>query len=391
MAPTTRSVCCGACEKKIFRHDDSLSCGECARNYHLICVNVDIDAYLELSRRDELKTWLCTRCKDLTSKSGAEEDAGFGNLGVSGESACNISERNNISDGNVPCREEDANVSVITLYLEDILRRLSEPCSCAPRLKRLETENAELKEIVKLQTEEIRSLKDEMRLFLIEVKASRSGYARVLPEIPHMCSVSDGGGDLILINDESNFESNPSSAATSSQMAVLPAATDVIHGKVTKPSEVTRKSGRNIAKTDVSHNPPANISECPRSPRVRDEGFKIVNYSKKRRAPRLVGSAAGGSFAGAEKMLWKYVGRTSSGTTEHHILGQLKKAFANENFVVSALDSKGNHPSFKVGAPWRLKEDLERPEFWPAGVVVRRFNFKKPDFLRERDRLQGAT
>lgn len=42
---------------------------------------------------------------------------------------------------------------------------------------------------------------------------------------------------------------------------------------------------------------------------------------------------------------------------------------------VEKLESKGNYIAFKIGFPYELKEKLSNENYWPTGILVRRFNF----------------
>ena len=55
-----------------------------------------------------------------------------------------------------------------------------------------------------------------------------------------------------------------------------------------------------------------------------------------------------------------------------------------DDFAVEKLAFRGDYPSFKVSAPLIAREKLQTPEFWPVGVIVRRFSFRHWGFLLKR-------
>lgn len=122
---------------------------------------------------------------------------------------------------------------------------------------------------------------------------------------------------------------------------------------------------------------------------VHESGFSVVSRRKRGRRPTVMGSrklepSDDNSFTGADRRIWLYVGKTSTHTTEEVVHDYLRRSAGGEDFTVSKLSYKGTYPSFKVSAPFNLKEKLQDPNFWPSGVLVRRFLFKRSEnFQRE--------
>lgn len=112
----------------------------------------------------------------------------------------------------------------------------------------------------------------------------------------------------------------------------------------------------------------------PRVPRQRGMGFK---------QPVVVGeretcdSSEPLSFAGAARKAWLYVGRAGVDTTTDQIARHLKKNFPSQEFVIDSLPTRENANSiaFRVGADMSLIDDLNKPNLWPKGIVVKRYRF----------------
>lgn len=87
-----------------------------------------------------------------------------------------------------------------------------------------------------------------------------------------------------------------------------------------------------------------------------------------------VGDAA---FSSVEGRAWLHVGKVTLNTTSSQIRAHLSGKFPKEDFEIEALPKRDDARSlsFKVGARFSLLEDLNRPEIWPAGVLIRRFKF----------------
>lgn len=66
------------------------------------------------------------------------------------------------------------------------------------------------------------------------------------------------------------------------------------------------------------------------------------------------------------------------------VLEYLGGRYGSNDFTCERLESKSEYPSFKVSAPMEFKDQIEKPESWPGGVIVRRFRFKRGTFLSER-------
>ena len=77
----------------------------------------------------------------------------------------------------------------------------------------------------------------------------------------------------------------------------------------------------------------------------------------------------------ADKTAWLHIGRLREGTKEQDIKSYLNKKGIQGNVTCEQLTSISSNKSFKIGIPFNFLEQITDPEFWPAGITVRRFRF----------------
>nr|CAI5849305.1 unnamed protein product [Callosobruchus analis] len=96
-------------------------------------------------------------------------------------------------------------------------------------------------------------------------------------------------------------------------------------------------------------------------------------------------------FAGADRRLWIYVGRCKQNSTEAGVGEYLQKKSPGHNFTVVKLNSKGYHHSYRVEADTELKDVLYNGDYWPKGVLVKKFKFlkNKKDHLHTEEHGEG--
>lgn len=84
-------------------------------------------------------------------------------------------------------------------------------------------------------------------------------------------------------------------------------------------------------------------------------------------------------FKARPSKMWLYIGRVNEGVDEEKVERYIRGKCANANaddLVVEQLNTRGRSPSFRVGIDRKYYEALREAEFWPAGIMVRRYNFK---------------
>lgn len=117
------------------------------------------------------------------------------------------------------------------------------------------------------------------------------------------------------------------------------------------------------------------------SNKVQNIEDKQESTNKNKKNTIVVGTNTFGSekdeFGSGESLLWLYVGRCRQGTTAESIKSYMQKRSPGYSFEVTELDGAGRNKSFKVGANISLKDELYNSDYWPNGIVVKRFRFRK--------------
>lgn len=121
------------------------------------------------------------------------------------------------------------------------------------------------------------------------------------------------------------------------------------------------------------------------------ENFQLVTHSRRRIKKNIgTGQAAGkdtNGFAGAERKVWIQLYRVKRHTESSNILEFIKgKAnFGNMDIRVTEIPTEERRlKSFLVTAPISRMEEMYNPNFWPSGVGITRFNFRRhSEFLKQ--------
>lgn len=49
--------------------------------------------------------------------------------------------------------------------------------------------------------------------------------------------------------------------------------------------------------------------------------------------------------------------------------------------MIEKLNTKSSNMSVKVAVDFRHKDQITKEDFWPNGIIIRRYNFRSSDFL----------
>lgn len=81
------------------------------------------------------------------------------------------------------------------------------------------------------------------------------------------------------------------------------------------------------------------------------------------------------TFAAVARRAYLYVGNVQLQTTGEMVKTYLRQKFPNHDFVVEPLPMKDTAQSraFKLTFDFSLLDNLNEPEIWPSGVIVKRF------------------
>lgn len=126
---------------------------------------------------------------------------------------------------------------------------------------------------------------------------------------------------------------------------------------------------------------------------TQDNTFHTVSHQRRRNVKKRIGTAAvsdgghdaSGSFRGVERRVWLYLNRIPRTVTAEAIKDYIKKKPTFDSIEVSVTElptGPSQNKCFVVAAPFQKKDLMYQPDFWPCGVGVKRFDFKRhPDYV----------
>lgn len=116
--------------------------------------------------------------------------------------------------------------------------------------------------------------------------------------------------------------------------------------------------------------------------RKKNDVYKGVKRNMNNRNSVIIGSNKvnkedSGCVFESGTRLWLYVGKCKKETTEEQVLKYLQKMEPGRVFDVTKLVTRGTNTAFRVGADVDLQDKLYNGVFWPSGIVIKRFIFRK--------------
>ena len=105
---------------------------------------------------------------------------------------------------------------------------------------------------------------------------------------------------------------------------------------------------------------------------------EVIRKNNRRRNKETLigtGSDAENQLEAATCLAWLYVGRLKQNTTEEVITSFLRRNGVSD-IDCKQLNSIGRNKVFKVGIPFQHFDMVNKSEFWPAGMTVRRFHLR---------------
>nr|CAI5861326.1 unnamed protein product [Callosobruchus analis] len=96
------------------------------------------------------------------------------------------------------------------------------------------------------------------------------------------------------------------------------------------------------------------------------------------------------SFQAEEEKIWIHVDRCKAGVQGEAVKKFLEKTFPGKLFTVDLLRREGC-PSFKVGAPYDLKEQIFLECNWPKNIIMKPFKFFRQNKFYRRDNRQQSS
>lgn len=109
----------------------------------------------------------------------------------------------------------------------------------------------------------------------------------------------------------------------------------------------------------------------------KNETTKKSSKNKTKRSTLCTGTInTNTNIKGAIRRKWIYVGRIAGDVSEVDVQNFLSNLHGNQMIEVKKLPTKGPNSSFSIGVPSEdLYIKLNDPNFWPAGITIREFNF----------------
>ena len=105
------------------------------------------------------------------------------------------------------------------------------------------------------------------------------------------------------------------------------------------------------------------------------------NEVARRRRHRIIGTNHNDEhLQAAVKKAWLYIGKLKDTTTVDSLRKYIeKKGIAGDtgSIYCEELKTLGTNKAFRVGIDFQLLPVIEDPEFWPRGVLVRQFRFRR--------------
>lgn len=126
-----------------------------------------------------------------------------------------------------------------------------------------------------------------------------------------------------------------------------------------------------------------------------EDGYRMVTHRKKKIFRKQIGTAEisneqrESGFAGIQRKVWLHIYRVTRQTTPEMIVEYIKskETFKNDEIVVKEIPTEENrYKNFIITAPLNKKDHLYDLTFWPEGIGIKRFNFRRhQDFLKQQN------
>ncbi|KAJ3656985.1 hypothetical protein Zmor_016021 [Zophobas morio] len=247
-------------------------------------------------------------------------------------------------------------------------------------------------------------IKKAMEPLLEEIKYLRA----------EIISLKESNIDLVKVLTSANVSDNKS-LFSSKLKKVDPIPSSYVGQKRTEP--MSKKPGFIISNHEKLHTRNENIrnddkgckqtSAVPQTPPSRtwhsevedslsnvsvEEKWTVPRRSRrnrKKQPPPIIGTSVAASASESNfrstyvKKAWFYVGKVNKETSSDDVKSYISGKLPSDEVTVDKLNTQGSYQSFRVGVKFAYKDTLFKEEFWPQGVVVRRFNFSTKSFLEK--------
>ena len=155
-----------------------------------------------------------------------------------------------------------------------------------------------------------------------------------------------------------------------------------------KPQVAVTKEGIIDSTQITQHTPQVVITQLDKTDNVPDvvDFVTVRRKNRVRNQNQITGTAEVNqdiNFAAEPKLkrAWIYIGNAKKQTTWEDIKTFIKNRYnETKDICVEKLSCKGETQSFCVGVDFASKDLVMKADFWPSGVIVRRFNLSKRNF-----------
>lgn len=116
---------CASCSKNIGRYGDYLDCSDsCQGNFHIACVNVSEEEFVEMNKSGAVKHWKCNRCSKSPESGNQFSSASSGSAASIGSA---------ISKDLSPCGRCSGLVDLFSVAIADLERKFMASLECFKR------------------------------------------------------------------------------------------------------------------------------------------------------------------------------------------------------------------------------------------------------------------
>jgi hypothetical protein len=246
-------------------------------------------------------------------------------------------------------------------------------------LKQSTTINNQNREIKKL-TDEVKGLKEHLKIKQAESNMQGMTPMSLLKNYNQKKDEENQSLDDESINSSQNNQGSLNK--TTYSQAVKKPTKEIEERDSGDSGQKNKKKPVNNIQTNEK-----NTFNSNKQPQITGETDHLHNKKNHYRKQTVIGqkSIENNDFKGADKKVWLFISKTSPNTTEEIVLQYLQKEIPNTKFSCEKIPTTNStFPCFKVGAPFKFKEELNDPSFWPTGVAVRRYTFKKQTSFLEK-------
>ena len=79
----------------------------------------------------------------------------------------------------------------------------------------------------------------------------------------------------------------------------------------------------------------------------------------------------------AQRYAWLFLGRLKEDTTPDKVKNYLQNNGIQGNLNCEEIESRGRNKAFKIGIPFEYLETVNASDFWPEGVLIKRYLFRR--------------